>query len=88
MALLITEDCTNCGDCEPDCPNHAISAGDSLFIIDPNKCTECVGYSDESQCIDVCRYDCIIPDPAHQETKAHLQEKYEALARQGAGAYS
>jgi ferredoxin len=24
MALKITEDCINCGACEPECPNHAI----------------------------------------------------------------
>ncbi|MBI2889841.1 MAG: 4Fe-4S binding protein [Nitrospirae bacterium] len=24
MALIITEECTNCGVCEPECPNEAI----------------------------------------------------------------
>ena len=24
MAIKITEDCINCGACEPECPNHAI----------------------------------------------------------------
>ncbi len=81
MALLITEDCINCGDCEHECPNHAISEGDDIFIIDPNKCTECVGHFDESQCIAACRYDCIIFDPDRKETKAQLQEKCDAMAR-------
>ncbi len=27
MALRITEDCINCGACEPECPNSAIYAG-------------------------------------------------------------
>ncbi|MGB9005042.1 MAG: 4Fe-4S binding protein, partial [Candidatus Aminicenantales bacterium] len=44
MAYMITEECINCGACEPECPNQAISAGDALYIIDPNRCTECVGH--------------------------------------------
>ena len=24
MAIIITEDCIDCGACEPECPNHAI----------------------------------------------------------------
>ena len=28
MATLITEDCINCGACEDECPNGAISMGD------------------------------------------------------------
>ena len=27
MALLINEECINCGACEPECPNKAIYAG-------------------------------------------------------------
>ncbi len=27
MAIRITEDCINCGACEPECPNHAIYEG-------------------------------------------------------------
>jgi len=27
MAIKITEDCINCGACEPECPNNAIYAG-------------------------------------------------------------
>lgn len=79
MALIITEDCINCAVCEPECPNNAISAGDEIFVIDPDKCTECVGHFDESQCIEVCPVDCIIIDPAHTETKEQLQAKFEKL---------
>mgnify|MGYP000564575115 CR=1 FL=1 len=28
MAIIITEDCINCGACEPECPNNAIYVGD------------------------------------------------------------
>jgi len=46
MAMLITTDCISCGACEPDCPNEAITAGDSIYVIDVDKCTECVGAFD------------------------------------------
>lgn len=79
MALLITDDCINCTVCEPECPNNAISAGDDLYVIDADKCTECVGHFEESQCIDVCPVDCIIVDPDRTESREQLQEKYERL---------
>ncbi|NOX40155.1 MAG: 4Fe-4S ferredoxin, partial [Alphaproteobacteria bacterium] len=43
MALMIIDPCTACDACEPVCPNEAITAGDPFYIIDPMKCTECVG---------------------------------------------
>ena len=49
MALMIIEGCTACDACEPVCPNKAISSGDPLYVIDPMKCTECVGAEDEPQ---------------------------------------
>ncbi|MDZ4751632.1 MAG: 4Fe-4S dicluster domain-containing protein [Flavobacteriales bacterium] len=27
MAIMITDECINCGACEPECPNHAIYEG-------------------------------------------------------------
>lgn len=27
MAIMITDDCINCGACEPECPNNAIYEG-------------------------------------------------------------
>ena len=50
MALMITDDCTACDACRPVCPNEAIAAGDLVYVIDPFKCTECVGAEDEPQC--------------------------------------
>lgn len=79
MALMITSDCINCDVCVPECPNEAISQGDEIYVIDSAKCTECVGHFDESQCIEVCPADCIIPDPNHTESKEQLQEKYQRL---------
>jgi ferredoxin len=48
-------------------------------VIDPAKCTECVGHFEKSQCVMVCPVDCIIADPSHTETKEQLQEKFERL---------
>ena len=44
MALLITDECINCDVCEPECPNEAISQGEEFYVIDPTRCTECVGH--------------------------------------------
>ncbi|HEB71662.1 Uncharacterized ferredoxin-like protein YfhL [hydrothermal vent metagenome] len=79
MALLINDECVNCGVCEPECPNEAISEGEDIYVIDPAKCTECVGHYDEPQCVDVCPVDCIPVDPDHTETKEELQAKYDRL---------
>ncbi len=79
MALIITDECINCGACEPECPNDAITAGDEIYVIDVDKCTECVGHFDESQCAEVCPVDCCVPDPDHQESKEVLMEKYKKL---------
>ena len=79
MALIITDECINCDVCEPECPNGAISQGDETYVIDPTKCTECVGHYDESQCVAVCPVDCIVPDPNHAESKDQLNEKFLRL---------
>lgn len=79
MAYRITEECINCAACEPECPNEAISASDEIYVIDPNKCTECVGHFDESQCAAVCPVDCCVPDEDHKETREELMDKYRRL---------
>ena len=83
MAYIITEECINCAACEPECPNEAISAGDEIYEIDPDKCTECVGHFDESQCAVVCPVDCCVPDPDHKETKEELMTKFKMLTSEG-----
>jgi len=75
MATMITEECINCGACEPECPNQAISQGEDIFVIDPQLCTECVGFHDEEACAAVCPVDCCIPDPGNVETEAALLER-------------
>lgn len=94
MALLITDECINCGACEPECPNNAIYEGgmrwsinkenyeplsNDYFYIVPDKCTECVGFYDEPQCMAVCPVDCIIKDPLHVESNDELIAKKEKL---------
>ena len=82
MALMITDECINCDVCEPECPNDAISQGTEIYVIDPAKCTECVGHFDEPQCVAVCPVDCIPLNPDHPETKEELQQKYQRLMAQ------
>jgi ferredoxin len=79
MALMITDECINCDVCEPECPNDAISAGEEIYVIDPNKCTECVGHFDKPQCQIVCPVDCIPLNPDATETREQLQAKYLGL---------
>ncbi len=77
MAYKITDECISCGACEPECPNEAISEGETLYVIDPDKCTECVGSHESSQCTEVCPIDnCCIPDSEHPEAKEQLLEKW------------
>lgn len=81
MALRITDQCINCDVCEPQCPNQAITQGPEIYLIDPVRCTECVGHFDTPQCVELCPVDCIIIDPGMVETHAQLQAKYAALMR-------
>ena len=79
MAYKITEDCISCGACEPECPNQAISEGDPTYVINPDKCTECVGAYASSRCAEVCPVDACKPDSAHKETKEQLLAKWRKL---------
>jgi ferredoxin len=79
MALMITDQCINCDVCEPECPNEAISMGEEFYVIDPKRCTECVGHFDAPQCVQVCPVECIPVDPGHIESREQLQRKYHGL---------
>lgn len=83
MATMITDECINCGACEPECPNTAIYQGgveydwqgakhaalsNEIFYIVPEKCTECVGFYDHEACAAVCPVDCCVPNPNIPET--------------------
>jgi ferredoxin len=79
MALLIVDTCTNCDACKPVCPNEAITVGPSIYVIDPLRCTECVGAEDEPQCKLVCPADCIVPNPDFRESQEELLAKYKQI---------
>ena len=79
MATMITDECINCGVCEPECPNEAITEGEDIFVIDPNPCTECVGFHDEEQCAVVCPVDCCVADPNNEETEELLLGRAKAI---------
>lgn len=72
MATMITGECINCGACEPECPNNAISQGEEIYVIDPLLCTECVGFHDYEACAAVCPVDCCVTDPNNVETEEVL----------------
>jgi len=84
MALLISELCINCDVCEPACPNEAISQGETIYVIDPARCTECVGHFDEPKCVVVCPVKCIDPAPDLPETHDQLLAKLLRLKEQAA----
>ncbi len=49
MAYKINPDvCIDCGACQSECPNEAISEKDGHMEIDPTKCVEC------GSCASVC----------------------------------
>lgn len=79
MALMITNECINCDVCEPECPNQAIFMGTDFYVIDPNRCTECVGHFDEPQCRQVCPVDCIPLNPDILDTPETLRARFEQL---------
>ncbi len=79
MAYIITDDCISCGACEAECPNQAISPGDDKYIINPDLCTECVGFHEDPQCAEVCPVDACVPDPDRPETEDELIVKFQKL---------
>ena len=85
MANIITEQCFNCGVCESVCPGEGISRGEETFVIDPARCTECVGFYHTQQCARVCPIDCCVIDPNNVETEAVLFERAKKLHPETAG---
>jgi len=75
MAYKINEECISCGACEPECKNEAITEGEETYIIDPDKCTECVGWFETQKCVEVCPVDACIPDPAQHICPEHIEER-------------
>ena len=66
MSLWITDECINCGICEPECPTDAIQPSEFAYVIDPARCTDCAGAFDEPQCAAVCPVDCCVADESQE----------------------
>ena len=66
MALEIIESCVNCWACQPLCPSRAIHEARppqfTHFLIDADKCTECVGDFADAQCVAICPIEGAIVD--------------------------
>ena len=45
MATMITEGASTAVLASPSARNEAISEGEDIYVIDPNLCTECVGFT-------------------------------------------
>jgi len=60
--------------------------GPEFYVIDPARCTECVGHFGEPQCVQVCPVECIPVNPEHVETREQLQAKYEQLQKSNSAA--
>ncbi len=84
MATMIGGKCIGCGACEPVCPGDGIRRGDGIFVIDPTRCTECVGFYRRQQCEKVCPLeDTCLPDPDRVETENVLFARAMAITADG-----
>ena len=79
MAYKITDQCVKCGSCELECLNQAISEGEATYVIDPDKCTECVGNFESPKCAEICPLGASISDPDHMESREQLLDKWRKL---------
>ena len=79
MAYTITDECISCGACETECKNEAITEGETAFVIDTAKCTECIGWFDSPRCVEVCPVDACVLDTAHEESREELLNKWRKL---------
>lgn len=119
MSIIITDECLNCGACEPECPNNAIYEGgeewkysdgtnlkgfepnlngeminmdkknnpiqDEYYYIVEDKCTECISYENEPQCVAVCPVNCCVP--SKKETPEELNRKVEWMFKGDTSTY-
>lgn len=76
---IVEDECIACGACEPECPTEAIYEGENAFVIDPARCTGCVGSFGEAQCAAVCPTEACVPDPQHPVTAEQLLSKFRKL---------
>ncbi len=77
MAVKITSDCIACGACEAECPNKAIKEGPNAYVVDPERCTECVGSHRTQQCIEICPVSAAVLES--KEPREVLLERWRRL---------
>ena len=62
VAHYIEDECVFCGLCVEVCGSEAISEGDGIFVIDPDRCT------DSMECVKVCPIECIVATSVESRT--------------------
>ncbi|KAM3095636.1 helix-turn-helix domain-containing protein [Phormidesmis sp. 146-12] len=78
MAHTITNRCTQCGDCVPQCPRDAIKLEDGEFWIDPMLCDDCESDLAKPHCVTVCPID--FPPMPLQSKKGRCKTTTRTLA--------
>ncbi|GGP00915.1 hypothetical protein GCM10012280_70700 [Wenjunlia tyrosinilytica] len=58
--------------CGNGTPTRRSRRGDEIYIIDPNLCSDCVGFYDAAACQTVCPVECCLPDPENEESEEVL----------------
>ena len=81
MSIRITEECINCGCCEDVCPTAAIAEdpGKGARVVDPERCTECVGLYSRVMCQVECPVEACVADPDRAESEADLLARARRL---------
>ena len=87
MAIMITDECINCGACEPECPNNAIYEGgvewkisDGTGVSDPYKLeTGSVVNPDDDQSPVSDEYYYIVPDKCTECMGFHEEPQCAAV---------
>ena len=76
---VIEEECINCDLCVPACPDGGVSydKNRNTFVVDTEKCTECIERDGVHQCASMCPVDCMEVDSEKKESKEDLWLKVE-----------
>ena len=79
MVVKITDECISCGACEAECPNKAISEGQTSYVVNPELCTECVGSHQTQQCIAICPVAAVVFDENRRESREELLARWRKI---------